>query len=54
MTHINQILITLIKTMIEDLKRRSYDESGEQKAETEQRIDTLIDLLNELRTKDKS
>jgi hypothetical protein len=49
MTEIKQVLITFLETMRDDLKRRSFDESGEQKAETEGRIEELKALIEKLK-----
>jgi hypothetical protein len=48
MHHVKEVLIEFLRTMVEDLKRRSFDESGEQKAETLGRINQLQDLIKEL------
>lgn len=52
MTPIKQVLIKLLRIMREDLKRRSYDEDGEQREETFQRIETLTELINTLESKE--
>lgn len=49
MEHVKDVLIEFLKTMLEDLKRRSYDESGEQKIETLGRINELRVLIDELK-----
>ena len=51
MESLNSILLTFLKTMLADLKRRSYDESGEQKEETLQRVEQLKTLINEMEKK---
>ena len=48
MTPLKQVLLEFLKTMCDDLKRRSLDESGEQREETEQRIAQLKELIKEL------
>ena len=52
MERLDYILIEILKTLIDDIKRRSYDESGDQRAETEGRIQTLCELINEIKNKD--
>lgn len=50
MTHISEVLLEFLNTMRSDLRRRSFDETGEQKAETEQRIETLKDLIKKIKS----
>ena len=50
MIELKYILLKFLKTMAEDLKRRSYDESGEQKDETIERIDTINELIGKIKT----
>ena len=46
---IDQILLPFLETMHADLKRRSYDESGEQKEETLERVNELKRLIDLIR-----
>jgi hypothetical protein len=43
------IILELLDVLREDIKRRSYDELGEQKAETLERLETLRELSKKLR-----
>jgi hypothetical protein len=45
LTPLSSVVLEFLRTMAQDLKRISYEESGEQKAETEQRIETLKELI---------
>lgn len=47
-TPLKPIIVEFLKTMLEDLKRRSYDEAGDQKMETLQRVGQLQSLINQL------
>ena len=49
LTPIKSIVLEFLEVMREDLKRRSYDETGEQKIETLERLETLRRLTKELR-----
>ena len=53
MTPLKSIIREFLKTMADDLKRRSFDETGEQREETEQRLETLKTLIEELGPKEK-
>lgn len=46
--HIKYVLIRFLKTMADDLKRRSFDEEGEQRSETEGRIEELKELIEQI------
>jgi hypothetical protein len=46
---INKILYELMVIVQADMMRRSYDESGEQKQETLERIDELKQLIKNIR-----
>ena len=48
MRQINFIILEFLETMMSDLKRRSFDETGEQRAETLERVETLKQLIKEL------
>ena len=52
MNKLDAILLEFLQTMLSDLKRRSYDESGEQKAETLGRVETLKNLIYDLKMKE--
>lgn len=47
MTHIKQVLIEFLKTMLDDLKNRTFSEPG-QEYFTRQRIFKLEQLIKEL------
>lgn len=51
MKKLDYILIDFLQIMLDDLRRRSFDESGEQKQETLERVETLRELIKEIKNK---
>ena len=50
MTKLDYIVLEFLKTMMADLKLRSYDEEGERKEETLGRVEELKELIERIKS----